>query len=160
MDAKKLKLIMNDYLAAHGFARKGTTWYRTRAETLQLINLQRSEYGVQHYLNLAFVPSGMLTEENAFPKEYQCPIRIRMPPAKVESESQEIERLFNLEIAEMSDQAREAGIRKMMESVTMPFLDEVGKVGLKHAVERGFFDGGSVTLAARKYLDSTTPGKT
>lgn len=152
MDDKTVEALVAKTLAPRGFRKQRRTWHREARNVLQVVNLQKSSWGASFYLNLAFVPEGMSVEGMPRPKEYKCPIRIRLTSAYPDKRAV-IERLLNLEDVEMSDEQRTAGIEGMFHDMVLPFMDRLQTVDdLKQAIENGTFNNASVTLAARKHL--------
>ena len=152
MDKKTVETLVGKALATRGFKKKGTTWYREALGVLQVVNLQKSSWGASFYLNLAFVPEGMSVEGMPRPKEYKCPIRIRLDSAYPDKEAL-IEGLLRYEDVEMSDEQRTAGIEGMFHDMVLPFMDRLQTVDdLKRAIEGGTFHNASVILDARKHL--------
>lgn len=62
-------------LKAAGFKKKANTWFLNNDETIAVLNLQRSSYGPQYYINVGLwlKPLG----EVDIPKEHHCHIRCR-----------------------------------------------------------------------------------
>ena len=59
-----------------GYAQKARTWYKRSEETIRVLELQKSQYDMKHYINMGvFVRS--LEPEKAFPKENECHVRGR-----------------------------------------------------------------------------------
>lgn len=100
-----------------GFKKKGGTWYQSNEETIVLIDLQKSNYGDQYYINIAMWIRAL--GESVFPKEHQCHVRVRFgsafPQLKLMSEI-----LFNLEEASLTDEQREDGIRNLLGAHILP----------------------------------------
>lgn len=46
-----LRLALEDVLGPAGFTRKGDSWYRRSEEIVEVVNLQKSQWGAQFYLN-------------------------------------------------------------------------------------------------------------
>jgi len=152
MDDKTVEALVAKALAPRGFRKQRRTWHREAQGVLQVVNLQKSSWGASFYLNLAFVPEGMSVEGMPRPKEYKCPIRIRLDSAYPDKEAL-IERLLNLEDVALSDEQRTAGIEKMFHDMVLPFMDRLQTVDdLKRAIEGGTFRNASVILDARKHL--------
>lgn len=63
-------------LKALGFKKKARTWTRETQEAFQLVNLQKSQFGEQVYVNVA-VYLKALGEETS-PPEHRCHIRARL----------------------------------------------------------------------------------
>ena len=63
-------------LKAAGYKKKARTWWRTTADSVQVVNLQKSPYGEQVYVNLGLYVRALGTEE--FPPENRCHIQARL----------------------------------------------------------------------------------
>jgi len=70
-------------LKALGFKKKARTWTRETAEAFQLVNLQKSQFGEQVYVNVAVYLKAL--GEETFPPEYRCHIRARLERIAPES---------------------------------------------------------------------------
>ena len=144
--------MVNGVLSQQGFKKKGATWYRQAAGTLQAVDLQKSAYGGQFYVNLCFVPEGMEVDGMPFPKVHKCPIWIRIDSAFADSQRQ-LEELFDLEQQVVAEATRTIGIQDMLIRLVVPFFDQLRESNdLRQAIENGVFKGGSVNLAARRHL--------
>jgi hypothetical protein len=58
-----------------GFIRQSGAWYLRQAETIAVIDLQKSDFGQRYYINIALwlLPLG----DTRYPKEWTCHIRTR-----------------------------------------------------------------------------------
>jgi hypothetical protein len=59
-----------------GFRKKQRTWWRETAETVEVVNLQKSPYSEQMYVNLGVYIRSLGQETS--PPEHRCHIRARM----------------------------------------------------------------------------------
>jgi hypothetical protein len=74
---KELEKEMSTLMKSNGYKKKGTTWYKETNEVISVLNLQKSKWGEQVYINFgAFVKQ--LQDGMQFPKEYQCHVRFRL----------------------------------------------------------------------------------
>lgn len=158
MEKKDIEKAINENLSLRGFRKKSSTWYLGGGNALHVINLQKSSYGNQYYLNISFVPKGMEIDGLPTPKEYKCPIRIRFSSLLPDCQD-EIERAFNFEDKSLEDVDRLQTIANLFAQILYPFLDKVEKKGLKFLIENGFFDSGGVALTAKAYLEIADKGK-
>jgi len=131
MDRKNLEGLIGSILKPRNFRKKASTWYRQGAAALHVINLQKSSWGPQFYLNLSLVPTGMEIEGLPSPKENQCPIRVRVGALMPENMKAHTERLLDLEDTTLSDGEREAGLEKIFLANVIPFFDQIESVGFK-----------------------------
>ncbi|HEY3148581.1 MAG TPA: DUF4304 domain-containing protein [Dongiaceae bacterium] len=151
MNRKVLEIAIDGILSSHGFKKKRSTWYRQATDALQGVDLQKSTYGGQFYVNLCFVPAGMVVEGMPTPKEHKCPVRIRLDSAFPESKKR-IEELFDLERM-VAEAQRTTGIQDIFGRLLIPFLDQLyAPSDFRTAIERGVFRGGAVTIAARQHF--------
>jgi hypothetical protein len=61
---------------ALGFHRKGCSWFRTLGEVTQVINLQRSRWGEQYYINLGVLIRAI--DDRPFPRPSECHVIARL----------------------------------------------------------------------------------
>lgn len=152
MDKKSLESIFGDQLRAQGFKRKASSWYRQTEGGLQMVNLQKSSWGMQFYVNLCCVPNGMEVEGMPTPKEYKCPIRVRLTSAFPE-QRKEIERVFDLELSGINDSERAEQIATFTRDLLLMFMDYMrDALSLRKAIEQGKFKKAWINLAAQRYL--------
>jgi len=59
-----------------GFSKKGRTWWRAHAEAIDVLNLQKSEFGDQLYVNLAVYLRELGAEDR--PPQHRCHLRARL----------------------------------------------------------------------------------
>ncbi len=145
-----LKLAIADALGPAGFSRKGDSWYRKTDEVVEVVNLQKSQYGPQYYFNYALwlLPLG----EAAFPKEEKCHIRMRADD--IVSSETELERLLDLEAAN-SDAERMFKVAALLKLEFLPFADGCRTIrGLRLFLETGKFRKSMVHFSARQLLNT------
>lgn len=144
MDKLELKAIINDELVIAGFKRKQTNWYLKTDLGVLLFNLQQSDYGKQFYINLASAPIEIDTEGFPTPKEYKCPLRLRLGMAFPQL-SDELKLLLDLENHSISDTDRAQAIRRIVKDYSIPFLLKInGLVNIKRSLEDGTLNSASI----------------
>ncbi|MER9683902.1 DUF4304 domain-containing protein [Mesorhizobium sp. M0184] len=152
MNKKELESLLNRELLTHGFKKKSTSWYRQDEGALQVINLQKSNFGLRFYLNLGCVPNGMTVEGMPTPKEYECPIKIRLGGAFPDKKL-EIEEAFNLENSKFDDRERSAIISNITSNLIIPFLENMKDASsLIRAINSGLLDNALIMLSAKSFL--------
>lgn len=130
-----VKTAMAHELRSAGFKARGTSWYKHAPDTLLVVNLQKSLYGPQYYINLAAWVKQLGDAE--FPKEYQCHIRVRATSLPTNSE-ETLGHALNLEDESMDTEQREAFIARFMREEAIPFLESLGTwEGIRAAVNAG-----------------------
>jgi hypothetical protein len=61
------------------FRRKSTTWYHESEEAVVVLNVQKSNFGEQYYINLGALVKGLgSTREGIPPRENECHLRLRI----------------------------------------------------------------------------------
>jgi hypothetical protein len=152
MNTAELTTIVDNALTRFEFHRHKRTWYRTNEDTHTLVDLQKSQWGGQYYVNLGVYIRSL--GENPFPQEFQCHIRGRLT-AISGLDSQEIERALDLERSDFSPERRQAVVRPALETA-VAFLDARSAIPqLRDLHARGQLDAGgiSVTKTARDFLE-------
>jgi hypothetical protein len=152
MDKKGLESALGDGLVAHGFKKKASSWYRQVEGALQVVDLQKSSYGLQFYLNLCCVPVGMEVEGMPTPKEHKCPVRIRLTSA-FPDRREKLKEALDLERTSLSDAQRQDEVTKMVSESILPFLNHMTDAdALRQAIAQGRLKLGAVNLAAQNHL--------
>jgi hypothetical protein len=121
LDYKRLLSFVHNIMKVNNFKRKSNSWYHEFDETIVVFNMQRSKFSALYYLNIGVNIKGIRkeTDENKFPKEYQCGFRIRL-------ESNPLYHLdyFNLDNA-ITDGDREKGIKTYFEEVVLKSINKL-----------------------------------
>ncbi len=105
-------------------------WYLRQAETIAVVELQKSQYGPQYYVNVALwlLPLG----DALYPKERSCHVRTRLD-ALLSEQEELVNALLDLE-STMDDSARAAELSELLVSHLLPILRACSSVrGLKSA---------------------------
>lgn len=99
-----------------GMLKKSGNWYHASDETISVLNLQKSQYGLSYYFNVGIwiTPLG----EERFPKEHKCHVRLRLGDL-VPQRTEEISALLDLEHDASSRVER---LRDVFERELKPFL--------------------------------------
>jgi len=75
-----IKMIVKDLMKSAGFRCKNNSWYRLRNDLIQILNIQKSAWGDQYYINIGldyYDGSFRYPSEYKFPGEYMFGLRIR-----------------------------------------------------------------------------------
>jgi hypothetical protein len=133
-----------------GYKVRTNTWCKPCQDTLLVVNLQKSQFGDVHYINLGVWVR--LLGENEAPKEYQCHIRQRATSLRTEK-AKALERALNFVDTEMSPEERETLIAECMRTEAIPFLESLATLeGIQAAVETQQLRGGMVPESLRDLL--------
>jgi Domain of unknown function (DUF4304) len=136
-----------------GFTRKSNNWTRASAEVSQVINLQKSNYGRQYYINLGFLPKEMAQDSTdyAHPRHEKCPVRLRIEDI-LPNPAQEIAETLDLEKEIFTPHSRAKRVGEFMASIA-PTLDRLLTIeGLRRAYADGTFKRALIMLRARALL--------
>ena len=148
MDKNALEQIFSLKLKLQGFKKAGRTWHRQSGDFVQVINLQKSAFGLQFYVNVALAPIGMPIKGLPTPSENHCPIRIRLDILSAEDSAI----IFNIG-NDMSDMERTAKIEQIFVSELFPFLDKISTLQeVRNACTTGSFSHGLISVDAKRYL--------
>lgn len=114
--------VMNGIMAAHGYRKKADSWFLERPETILLINLQKSQWGDQYYVNLAIWLRGLADAKSIPPKEQDCHVRVRLTSLTTEA----IERALDFSAGLLTMSERKRIVEECIRDVAIPFLEECG----------------------------------
>lgn len=148
-----IKLGINSVLLSEGFQHKLGTWYRDQEESILVVNLQKSNFGEQYYINLGVLLKGpQAATVRLPPKEHECHVRLRVEAA-TPAEEQALTALLNLEDRSIDAADRERRVRALMADQALPFLLQCGtRAGLQEAHRDGKLKSAQVHKAVREAL--------
>jgi len=126
-------LILDRVLVRHGFKRKATIWFADKPETIVVVNLQKSQWGEQYYVNLA-VWVKALGETKSPPKEHLCHVRTRLTSLA----DDRLEKALDLSSERFSESERDQIVERQLLEAALPFLAECETVeGLARQYDSG-----------------------
>lgn len=132
-----------------GFEKKSGTWYRQGDEVIASLDLQKSQYGPQHYLNLGFWLRELGDEK--FPKQETAHISIRLETL-VPRERDRVARLLDLEHA-LPDGQRVGELVALLRDRILPVIERGRSIsGLRSMVEDGTLAAAAVRGPAQQAL--------
>jgi hypothetical protein len=126
-DSKMIIGALNRVLSDNGFKKKSNNWYWENNEVVLLVNLQKSQYGKQFYINCAVLIKSL--SDNKYPKEEQCHIRFRLSPSDTNEQSNKIELLLDLDNQSFSDIERGCEISRILQESGLPLLNQCTSFG-------------------------------
>jgi hypothetical protein len=122
-----------------GFHEYAGSWYLDGAEATLVVNLQKSTYGDQYYVNLAVWDKSL--GEVKFPKEHKCHVRLRLGSLV----GGDAVRCFDGEDQSLDNATRRVLIKAVMEQHAIPLLKPcVTRDGIKRRIAEGAFKKGFV----------------
>jgi hypothetical protein len=144
---------LDSFCAEAGLVKRSGSWYQRLADAGTVVNLQKSNYSGQGFLNVAvwFEPS----ELGPFPKENQCPIRTRLEllvapdvdlPGLLDADSK-------LPVPEHA-----AALRRVLDEYLTPVLAATSSLEQLRTSEAGknLIDHSLIKPAARRLIDQST----
>jgi hypothetical protein len=125
MNTKDLVKLFDDVLAPAGFRRRQSTWYKGNEDTITLVNLQKSQWGGQYYVNLGVYLRALGNATS--PPEHQAHIRTRLTSIG-EAGTSGLNEALDLESTEITRVDRTNAITGTLATVAVPFLAERSSV--------------------------------
>lgn len=136
IDSKPIKMALGAPLLEAGFKKKSDNWYLGNDEVVLLVNIQKSQYGNQYYVNCGVSVRALGGID--FPKEQNCHIRFRLTAILPEEKRKEVEALFDLESELLSDHQRGEEISRLAKNTVLPILQRCScREGIVEAVRGG-----------------------
>jgi hypothetical protein len=135
-DLRLVKEALGTPLKEAGFKKKSDSWYWQSDEVVLLVNLQKSQYGDQYYVNEGVALKALGSGD--FPKEHQCHIRFRLTAVASDDETKRIEAAFDLEDTSLPDRQREEEISRLVRDVALPILQGCSsEIGIAETLKSG-----------------------
>jgi hypothetical protein len=117
-NTKDLERSITEILKEEGFKKKGTSWYFETPECISVLDLQKSQWGGQHYINLGVFVKQF--DATPFPKEHQCHIRGRL--SEIVADKTQFERYLDLEDNSFSVEQKLRAIVETIQKDALPLL--------------------------------------
>jgi hypothetical protein len=115
-----IQMTFDEFGKAASCEKKSGSWYRRSAETIFVLNLQKSQYGLQYYINVGL---WLLALEPAeAPKEHHCPIRTRLDNLVSPAEQARLTTLLDLETL-IDEGTRREELLAVLQSILLPTMD-------------------------------------
>lgn len=134
-----IKLGVQDALKDAQFQRKASVWYRDLEETVTVVDVQKSNFGEQYYINLGVLVKNVPPTHGAKvpPKENQCHIRVRIEALKP-NEAEHLKRILDLEDTSISAIERRHATARAIADIALPFLIQCStRASIRHAAAQG-----------------------
>ena len=126
-----IQMTFDEFGKVAGGTKKSGSWYWRSAETVFVLNLQKSQYGPQYYVNVGLWLLSLGPAET--PKDHQCPIRTRLDNLVPADKEAGLTTLLDLE-SPVDDELRREELLALLRSVLLPLLDTTSTLeGLRAA---------------------------
>lgn len=143
-------------LKARGYKKSGPTWRRRKDDAIQVLNLQKSQWGDSFYVNVGLYLTALGEEEQ--PTEYRCHVRCRAERLVPREHFAELRGLLDF-TTDLSESDRYTKIRALIEHYLLAWLDANStEVALRSTLKdqtEGFF----VHARVWEHLGLGTPAK-
>lgn len=140
----------DEFGKSSGSAKKSGSWYRRSAETIVVLNLQKSNYATRYYVNVALwlLPLGDVDA----PKENKCHVRSRLTGLVPGELEQRLNELFDLETP-IDDASRREELLSVMAEHLLPLMDGASTLeGLRSGAGRTLIERSLVNGPAQRLL--------
>jgi len=150
MKANVIKSSLSSVLKEAGLRRKGSNWFWDTEDAVVVVNLQKSNFGDQYYVNLALWLRALGDAQE--PKEQLCHVRLRATALDGEEQRYWENEVFNLEHP-LPDEDRASLIRSFMGDTVLPFLRAAAYLdGLRDMHTAGRLKGAAIMLKAQSLI--------
>ena len=134
------------------FSRKGSSWYRRTQDVVQVVNLQKSQYGDQYYLNYALWLLAL--GDASFPREEMCHVRFRIED--ISTNEDRYKELLNLE-SDLGNERRTVLLQTALSSDLLPFIGTTGAIAdVQKCFAEGALRRGMVHIDAKRLFENTS----
>jgi hypothetical protein len=114
-----VQTVFDKFAKSAGFSKKSGTWYLRSPETIFVLNLQKSQYGPEYYVNVALWLR-VLGEEEAH-KENKCQIRTRLTQLVQPYVEARLTDLLDLQ-SDIDDTSRRAELIGLLNEYVVPLI--------------------------------------
>ena len=143
---KELLSVLNNVLSLADYSKRDSTWYKNTPEVILVVNLQKSDFGGQYYINLGI--SFKAIQKEQYPQENKCHIRMRLD--NLTPNRDETLNIFNLE---KCSESQELLIIKVIQNVAVPWLEALITIeAIKSKIIAESNVSNRTTLEVKKYL--------
>ncbi len=137
-------------LEGHGFGRSGGTFVRRLEEVVQSVELQKSQWGRQYYLNIGFWILALGPIARVRDRDMQ--IRLRFDLVLPAEERARIASLLDLDSL-LEQHERLSELESLLHRALVPFLEAERSVSaLRRGVEEGPLKSGFIKANAKEFL--------
>jgi hypothetical protein len=149
-NVKIIENIISKVLKENNYKKKGLSWYQETNDTVVLLELQKSSWGMQFYINIA-VFLKVFGSISLPPKEWKCHIRGRLSSPEGEDK---LGKALDLETEYILDE-RERIILKYLHEYALPILNSFKSLrSIKQLIDNENKKDFLVSLKAKEYLNN------
>lgn len=149
MSRNIIQSTFDSFMRGAGFSKSGGSWYRSTDDVITVVELQKSQYGSQYYVNLALWLRSL--GDATAPKEQECHVRTRLSRLAGNEEDQLLVLLDN--DVPMPDNERAERLAAFLSAHLGPALEAVASLGsLRDSLGKKVIAAALVTGPAQKLL--------
>jgi hypothetical protein len=149
MTSNIIQATFDGFMKDAGFSKKSGSWYGVNDEVITVVELQKSQYGLQYYVNLALWLRSL--GEAKTPKEQACHVRTRLSRI-VGSEEGRLSALLDLDVP-MPDTVRAENLQSFLRTHLGPVLEATASLnGLRRDAGQRVVAQALVTGPAQELL--------
>lgn len=119
-EMKDVKKIFTEYFKKIGMKSKNSSWYGIHQTVIHVINLQKSSFGNQYYINIGISPTSII--ENEFLPFNKFPFRFRIE--NIDQNYEENQTFLDLDNEQVSTTDFEKEVKKALD-FCMNFLNGI-----------------------------------
>lgn len=148
MNKNIFKKVITSSFENTAYVKKGQSWYLDGEDAIIVVNLQKSNFGEEYFMNIGIWLKGL--GSTLFPKENQCHLFIRLE--RLFPEDRElITRGFSLETTNMQTLS---DLSEFIKFKLFPFLQDCTNINkLKDFAAMGKFKAGLIRKETKDYLE-------
>jgi hypothetical protein len=146
----RLKQTISEVLKSNGFTNKASTWWRKNNEVCFVVNLQKSNFGDQYYVNIGISVIDLALSD--FPPAHKCQITTRLSEIVGETGSEDLKSILNCESPRDMDD-RLIALRNLIAVDLFEFLDDFSNLAkIKNTLRCGKYHSILVHWDLKDYL--------
>ncbi len=140
----------DEFGKASGYSKESGSWYRRRAETIVVLNLQKSQYALRYYVNVALWLLALGQSEA--PKEHHCHVRTRLDDLVPPAMEGRLTELLDLESL-IDEETRREELLALLREHLLPLMEASSTLeGLRSGDGQRLINASLVTGLAQRLL--------
>lgn len=146
-----LQTTFDDFAKAAGFTKKSGTWCRRQQDTIAVLELQKSQYGAQYFVNVAL----WLLElgDAQCPREQACHLRSRLTRLLPEDEDR-LKAALDLDDSSLVEIERREAFLEALEERLLRLLDSCSTLeGVRSLEATGLLSSFLIAGSAQRLLE-------
>jgi hypothetical protein len=148
-----LRTTLDEFAREAGFTKKAGSWCRRQSETIEVLELQKSQFGHQYFVNIAVWL--LQLGDTECPKEHACHLRSRITRLLPQHQDQ-LGQILDLDDASVTDAVRREMFKAILEGGLGPLLDRCSTLdGIRSLEPSGVLRSFLIAGPAQRILQLT-----